>query len=575
MANDETIKINADTSQAVAEVAKLENAVAELGSEMPAAFDKASAAADKFLTAVETGGKGATRSLALATVQIDALEKELLQLKAAGKPTAALEAGIEALRAKLAVGTAQLGKFRAAAADAADATRKATQRAGEFSGSVTDVTGTLKTLSPALGNAIDKYSILAAKAFVAVKALQLGTEALSEVTKATGNYNGATADAVDSASKFASSLASFDFAGAIKAAGTFIGTMDTLTQATDKSTVALGNLADAADAKNFAGILKVQQSLVQGHEAETAALNVKAAALEREIQVQTAAGEVQGFLRDAIKETLEAYAKIHEEVPAGLAAQAAALGIVTSEQEKTAASSAKLEETSVKSADARAKAETAAADAIVAALERERQALDAKLAQDEARLAAELAKGSKLDTSGESDEARAQLNDLKQSIKDVENQPLISVDQLNSLNEMKDRAGRLTTAVNAMSKVFTVTRDDFLDDEQAARAAAAAWDVYGDMLDQAQNRHNAAMDSIDGTSGALDDLSGTADDASDSLTDVADAAGKIGDEAKDGADTAKDAMKSLTDGANEALPILKEIKVVLQEIVALGAQADI
>ena len=295
----------------------------------------------------------------------------------------------------------------------------------------------------------------------------------------------------------------------------------------------------------------------------------------RIVAQQQAEGEVQKFVRDEIQSTLDAYTRSGEAVPAALAATAASLGIVSKAQQDATASALELEQAGVKSAEARAKAEAKAADEVVAALEKERIALDAKLAQDQARLAAELAKGSKLDTSGDSDEARAQLNELKKSIKDVENQPLISVDQLNSLNEMKDRAGRLTTAVNAMSKVFTVTRDDFLDDEQSARAAAAAWDVYGDMLNQAQNRHNAVMDSIDGTSGALDDLSGTADDASGSLNDVADAAGKIGDETKKGADKAGEGIDKLKEGLTEAIPLAEQLRGILAEIVSLGASADI
>lgn len=243
--------------------------------------------------------------------------------------------------------------------------------------------------------------------------------------------------------------------------------------------------------------------------------------------------------------------------------------------EDVAKAEAALEESTLKASEARIAATEKAAAAVVAALEKERVALDAKLAQDEARLAASLAKGSKLDTSGESDEARQELSALKKSIKDVENQPLISVDQLNALNEMKDRAGLLSTELTQMSKVFTITRDDFLDDEQSAKAAAAAWDVYGDMLDQAQNRHNAAMDGIDGTTGALDGMVDSADDAGESLEDAADAAGELGDEAKKGADKAKEGLAGLKEGAEEAIPLLETIKGLLAEIKQAASEVDL
>lgn len=575
MADENIIKLEADASKAIAEFEKLKTAATTTEEQISAGFAEASASADRFANAVATGSKGAERALALTVVQIEKLEAEIVQLKAQGKPTAVLEAGVESLRAKLALGTAQLGRFKAAAADAADSTRKATQRAGEFSGSITDVTGTLKTLSPALGNAIDKYSILAAKAFVAVRALQLGTEALKEVTKATGNYSGATKDAVDSASGFASALASFDFAGAIRSAGAFIGTMHTLTQATDETTTALGNLADAANAKAFAGVLKVQGDLVAGHEREVAALNVKAEALSREIATQQEAGEVQKYVRDEVQKTVDAYAAAGEAVPANLAAQADALGIVAKAQASTEASAKKLEEVSVAGSAARANAEVAASAEIVAAIERERVALEAKLATQQQILDAALAKGSKLDDSTDTTEAQKNLEDLKGKIRELENQPLISPDQVNSLNEMKDAAARLGREVSDLNNVFTVGNEDFLDQAQAADAASAAWDVYRTRLEQAQNRHEKANAAIEDSGDVLDELGETADDAGESLEDAADAAGELGDEAKKGADKAKEGLAGLKEGAEEAIPLLETIKGLLAEIKQAASEVDL
>lgn len=557
MADDGTIKIGADLTQVVA------------------GFEAAEKSAVKFTAAVETGGKGAERAAVLLAIQIDNLEKQIAQLKAQGKPTEQFEVGLAALKGKLADGTAQLGRFRAAAADVSDATRKATQRAGEFSGSVTDVTGTLKTLSPALGNAIDKYSILAAKAFVAVKALQVSTAAAKELAIATGEYTGATKDAIDSADGFASSLASFDFVGAIKSAGRFSAAMYDVTQRVSESTAALGELADASAAKNFAGILKLQSDLVQGHQAETEALNKKAEALVREISVQKEAGGVQEYVKDALRDTLDAYAKIHEAVPPDLAEQAAALGVVSKEQEKAAESAAKLETVGVKSSQERAKAEQKAAEEIVAALAKEQQALADKLAQDEKALADKLAKGAKIDNSQDTTEARKNLDDLNKSIADLESQPLLSPDQLNHLDDLKNKARDAQRGMNDLNRVFTTTRDDFLTEAEAADAATSAWDVYRDRLKLAQFDHDRVMDSLDDASASFEDVTDSAGSAGDALDEFGSAAESVGDRADKGAAKGKEGLDKLTDGFNEALPLAKELRDVMQEIVSLGAQADI
>lgn len=275
-------------------------------------------------------------------------------------------------------------------------------------------------------------------------------------------------------------------------------------------------------------------------------------------------------------QTIEESLKILEE-----ARKKAAQGTEDSSKQEEAALRATqkaeedLEKAALKSAEERAKAEAKAAEEIVAALEKERIALDAKLAQDQARLSAALAKGSPLDTSKDADEAEGKLADLRQEIQRLENTPLLSADEINKLNTLKDSAVGLTRTVRDLNSSFTIGSDNFLDEAQAATAAVAAWDVYKDMRAQAQNRIDLANDSFDAGAGFMGDYSDAADDASVALGGVADAAADVGDKARVGADAAKDSMKSLTDGAKEALPILKEIRVVLKEIVALGAQADI
>ena len=216
-----------------------------------------------------------------------------------------------------------------------------------------------------------------------------------------------------------------------------------------------------------------------------------------------------------------------------------------------------------------------AADEIVAALEKERAALDAKLAQDEARLAKALGAGGKIDTSGDADAAKKDLAALQAEIKQLESQPLLDSDELNKLNTLKDRAGAAASAARDLGEVFTQTADDFLTEGEAANAAGDAWAVYGDRLQIAQRRHEDAIRSLDEADASLQDFTDTADEAASSATDVGDAAASIGDGAKKGTDKASEGLGKMKDGLTEAIPLAEQLRGILAEIVALGAQADI
>lgn len=249
------------------------------------------------------------------------------------------------------------------------------------------------------------------------------------------------------------------------------------------------------------------------------------------------------------------------------------------EEEDAAKSLAKeeeaLEKAAVKSAEERAKAEAKAAAEIVATLEKERAALDAKLAQDEARLAKALGAGGKIDTSGEADAAKQDIAALRQEIKRLENQPMLDPAEQNKLNELKDQAAQAAASVRDLGKVFTQTADDFLTESEAADAAGAAWDVYGDRLQRAQNRHEDAIRTTEDADRALFEFGETATDAAIAAEDVAAAAGSIGDEAAKGADKGKEGLDKMTAGLQEAIPLAEQLRDLLQQIVTLGSQADI
>lgn len=587
MADDETLRLGADVASAVAAFDKLEAEAKQTGEALSSSFVKADASAAKFLAQVETGSKGAERSMALLAVQINAVEQEIAQLKGQGKPTALMEAGLDSLKAKLALGTAQLGQFRAAAADAADATRKATQRAGEFSGSIGDVTGTLKTMSPQLGNAIDKASIMAAKIFALASAAKILTGVLVKLTDEaktsadgmaeTETASHANAKAFDD---LLNSILRLDIPGVARDFLNLAGTVRATSEGLYDSALAFGKLTDAKEAFDFAKTIQAQQDLVKGHEEEVAALNRKAEALSREITTQQQAGEVQGYVRDAIKETLDSYDKLHEAVPSQLAEQAASLGIVSSAQEKATESAAKLEAAGVGGSERRAAAEESASARIIATLAAQEAAMT-RLLEETAKYVAERDKilnapNKGFDGSTDKAAATEKLAGLNDQIKAIQDSTLVSPEQMEQLSELRRRAADAAREVSDLGQVYTLAN---MNGEELAIKQNAAWEKYyairhaNDAL--VQRNVDADLAALAEQTDAVGELSDAASDAAGSFGEVADAAGDVGKQAKRGAKEGKAALSELTEGAGEALPLLKELRDVMQAIVELGAQADI
>lgn len=273
-----------------------------------------------------------------------------------------------------------------------------------------------------------------------------------------------------------------------------------------------------------------------------------------------------------IEESLSALAAARKNAAAqqaeGLAAEQQSL-------DETAKAEAALEAAAVKSAEERAKAEAKAAEEIVAALAKEQAAMAAKLAQDEKALAEKLAKGAKLDTSQDTTDAQKNVEDLKKAIADLESQPILSADQINQLDDLKNKAADAQRGMADLNRVFTITRDDFLSESEAADAASSAWDVYLDRLNQSQFEHDRVMDGLDGTANSFDELGGSVDYVGSSVDDLSDSFSGVGDEAKKSAETGKEGLDNLTEGLTEAIPLAEQLRGILQEIVTLGSQADI
>jgi hypothetical protein len=352
--SDARLKVTADTTGAVGPVDKLTEAEKRAGEagkkagadatagaeQISPAYTKAAAAVDSFGTQAEKGGRGAEKALAFATIQVQKLEAEIAGLKAQGRPTAALEAGLDNLKSKLTASTATVGQFRAAQADAADATRRSTVAQGEMVGSVGDLTGTIKNSIPALADHIDKLSIIAAKSFAAAQAGALLTSGLRALTDGTvKNKDGLVQ--TESASRayivatddLFKAISRLDIKGTAVGVLNLAGTWRAHAEGLYENVTAFGALTDAKRSYDLASTIKVQRDIVAGHEAELNALNNKAAALIREVAVQKEAGGVQKFIRTEIKETLDAYVAADEPINAALASTAKSLGIVSTAQE--------------------------------------------------------------------------------------------------------------------------------------------------------------------------------------------------------------------------------------------------
>ena len=317
--------------------------------------------------------------------------------------------------------------------------------------------------------------------------------------------------------------------------------------------------------------LAIDSLIHPSHIAANAVESMKRAWAEFEEEVVGSSTVIPNSVR-TIEESLTALAAARK---AAAAEQEDALAAEQKALDATAKAEAELEAAAVKSAEERAKAEARAAEEIEASLARERAALNAKLAEDEARLQKSLGAGGKIDTSADADAAKADVKALREEIKRLENQPMLDPNEQNKLNELKDQAAQAAGAVRDLGKVFTQTADDFLTESEAADAAGAAWDVYGDRLAIAARRHEDAIRSTEDADAALFEFGETAEDVAGAIDDAGKAAGELGDKAAKGTDKASEGLGKMKEGLEEAIPLANELKGILQEIVTLGAQADI
>ncbi len=239
-----------------------------------------------------------------------------------------------------------------------------------------------------------------------------------------------------------------------------------------------------------------------------------------------------------------------------------------------------LEKAAVKSSQERAKAETKAAEEVVAALAKQ-EASFLKMLEDTNKFVAERDKilnapNQGFDSSQDASKAKQDLAGLNQQIKAIQDSPIVTEDQDQQLRDLQRQARAAADDLRDLSGVYTLSA---MNGEELAQKQNAAWEKYYAIrhANDAIVQRNVDKDlrALGEQTDAVGELGDSAAGAAGAFSDVADAAGSVGDEAKKGTDKAKEGLAGMVDGLNEALPLAKELRGVLQEIVTLGSQADI
>lgn len=511
---------------------------------------------------------------AQAQAQLDALAKNVDELDAELK---ALKDTAGVTNAEIEGTTRRLGEAKAAfkeASEAVEENNKAQEKSGE------------KTKSLA-----DKYVTLGLRVFGARQVLMAAGEAMRSVAQATDSYSGATKDAIDQTDNLLQSIASLDLIGASKALGQLAGQTVAWAQGLNEVNTELGNLADQNAANEFRSILQAQGELVQGHKDEVAQLNLKSQALSREIDLQQQNGEVSTFLKEKLQEYLDTYSKVHESVPLYLQEQAFELNVVSTATENLGKKAIEAHSKSATAAKAHAssiKEIAAEQDKVIANAQKIIDGIDA------AAIKANQAQNSAGDPAVQANAASAEQ--LKQQIDEIEKSPIITAEQQNNLDTLKNSLLDNARAGNDLNRVFTVTTDEFKTEAEAADKLAAELQIVAETQKFLTDEHNRAIasteyndkaaaelidtyhdldDLLGDTGSTFNDLGGEVDNLSGYLDDAGDALEGLGDKAKDGTDKAAENLAKMNEGLKESIPLANELKGILAEIVALGAQADI
>lgn len=506
------------------------------------------------------------------------------------------------------------------------------------------------SIEGAASGSADKLAAFGAKLFGLTKIAGTFGEVIRQVGNNVHFESDAAKEATTATADLFSAMGSLDAPGVGAALGRLIGNLEAMRQGLDDNTVSLGNAALGNEKlrESMRDVLGVASDLTAEHDKSTKALETRAGAVQKLIAEQEKGGKVDAYLKQLLTDLINEYERSDKVVPPALAAQAASLGIVSAAQEKvkaTALEAFKTQEEGIDKVraaldgDSAARTEnTARLIEAIARVEQHGEVTKQSAEKIKAAIGEELelyksygdavppslqavadkynviskaqqvvitnaqkiiadidaaavkANQAQADQGGAGLQANAASADaLKQQIKAIEDSPIITLDQQNNLDDLKNQLLDNTRAAGELNRAFTVTAENYLTDEEALAKYNAELAIAGeaqDFLAQANRSAQATeeelaksrydnLGALNQMEDAAGDLGGTYTDLGQAAKKAADAAGSLGDEAKKGTDKAAEGLGKMKGGLEEAIPLAEQLRGILQEIVTLGAQADI
>ena len=340
---------------------------------------------------------------------------------------------------------------------------------------------------------------------------------------------------------------------------------------------ALYDEASAADAATeaqqrkagvMASVLSEQQKLVAEEQKGAESLDRRTAALERQIQAEQQGGEVKKFYLDKLRAILDEYDRRGETPPQKTLELAQALGVLSSEQEKAATASEK-HSASVREETTAVADSGAAYDGVIGKLKEFAEGKDAATKASADSLAALKAETEALkeqaDAANEAaKEAGKSASDAQKRIKELESEPVLTIDQQNELNSLKEQQVNLDlqagdAAAEAADKTFEYGQaQDLLAGSTAGATGALEEQASGvdhaagvmAELDSATREYQQAIDAAaDSSASASKIIETVGENGERKFTNLADAAGEFGDVL---VEVGEDGTKSITNAANAA-----------------------
>ena len=508
----------------------------------------------------------------------------------------------------------------------------------------------IETVGSSTASSTDKLAAFGAKLFGLTKIAGTFGEVIRQVGNNIAFESDAAKEATTSTADLFTAIGSLDAPGVGAALGRIIGNLEAMREGLDDNTVSLGNaaLGNAKLRESLRDVLGVASDLTAEHEKATKALETRAGAVQKLIAEQEKSGKVDDYLKKLLTDLINEYERSDRVVPPALAAQAASLNIVSTAQEKVKATaleafkaqeegidkiraaldgdSAARTENTARLVEAIARVEQHGAvtletsakikaaigeeldlyksygDAVPASLQAvaDRYNVIAKSQQvviDNAqKIIADIDAAAVKANQAQQDQGNAGVaanaanaEQLKQQIKAIEDSPIITLEQQNNLDNLKNQLLDNTRAASDLNDVFTVTADNYLTDEEALAKYNAELAIAQEEQAKLTQWKNQAQDTekelakargdnleaLNQMEDAAGDAGGTFQDLGKSIGKAADAAGSLGDESKKGAEKGKEGLDKLNEGFTQAIPLAEQLRGILQEIVTLGAQADI